>query len=140
MAGAPFRLEGGRQVLDNLAELPKATQKNVLKRVLTKALEPIASNVKAKAPHLFGDLEKDLHIGVKLNKRQTALNKADKASTEVHFGTSDPAGMMNEFGNSRQAAQPFFRSEWEGGKHNALESIKRDLGSEIMAAVARRRR
>lgn len=132
-----FRLDGGRQLLDTLAGLPKPLQTRVLRNVMREALEPIAAQVKADAPVLWGDLEEDLHIGVKLNKRQTSLNRENKKVTQLHFGTNDPAGMMNEFGTSEMPAQPFFRSAWEGGKFRALETIKSRLGEIIVRSAAR---
>lgn len=140
MAGAPFRMDGGRQLLDVLADLPKSTQSATLRRVMKKAIEPIAENVKANAPTRYGDLEEDLKVGTKLNKRQRALNRENKGETQLHFGTVDPAGIANEFGNSHQRAQPFFRSEWEGGKAGALRTIEQELGTEIVKTAERRAR
>lgn len=140
MTKQPFKLEGGRALLDTLADLPKATQQGVLRRVMNKAIEPIAANVKAKAPKLYGDLEKSLITGGKnkLNKRQRSLNRESRNETQVHFGTSDPAGIANEFGREGQAANPFFRSEWESGKDGARRTIERELGGEIVKTATRR--
>lgn len=142
MAKRPFTLDGGRELLDNLAALPKSTQSGVLRRVMSKALKPIADEVKRDAPERYGDLEESLIEGGKnkLNKRQRSLNKDRPKETQVHFGTADPAGIANEFGNAHQRAQPFFRSAWEGGKEGALRTIERDLGQEIVDTAARRAR
>ncbi len=140
MARMPFKLEGGRDLLNTLADLPKAAQQGVLRRVMTKAIEPIAKNVTAKAPKRFGDLEESMTTGGKnkLNKRQRSLNRESRNETQVHFGTADPAGIASEFGNEHQAAQPFFRSEWESGKDGARRTIERELGDEIVKTATRR--
>jgi hypothetical protein len=70
------------------------------------------------------------------------MNKEGKGDFEaqLHFGTSDPAGMMNEFGNYHMEAQPFFRAEWEGRKYKIIDDIGDILGPQIEAAGARLRK
>lgn len=137
---APFTFSGGEEVISALKQLPKATQNNTLRRVLREAMEPIATEVKGNAPTKWGDLEESLVTGTKLNKRQSSMNRENRKVTQLHFGTSDPAGIANEFGNSHQAAQPFFRQAWESGKFRALATIGLKLADQIYAAVARRQR
>lgn len=133
----PLRLDGAQEAIEALGKLPKTQSRTALRSVLRRAIKPIAADTKANAPYLWGDLEESLVIGTKLNRRQTALNRGDKATVEVHFGTSDPAGIAAEFGNSHQAAKPFFRAAWESGKHQALRSVSSDLGKSILRAAAR---
>lgn len=76
-------------------------------------------------------------VSTKLNKRQRKAAKKDKSDVEVYAGTNDPAGLQQEFGNVNHAAQPHVRPAWDGGKRQALETIKDDLGDEIIKAVAR---
>lgn len=133
----PFRLDGSRQLLDTLKQLPTTTERSILRGTLKDALKPLAKEVKANAPTLWGDLEDDLHIGTRLNRRQASLNRADKATVEVHFGTNDPAGMMNEFGNANMAAQPFFRRAWSFHQLPILNFIKSDLGTRIVKGAER---
>lgn len=139
-----FRLDGGRAVLDTLADLPKPTRRNLLMRTMRTEIEPLAAAVRAKAPYLWGDLEQGLHIGPssKLTRRQRGQDREIMGpnAAVLHFGTADPAGMMNEFGLGNNPPQPFFRSEWESRKMGILRGIGQTLGSQIEAAAARRAR
>jgi HK97 gp10 family phage protein len=132
------KVEGFRELEGALAGLPKATGKNVLKRVLLKAAKPVEDDAAANAPELSGRLRRDVKTGTRLNRRQAAMNrKLGKSEVEVHVGVSDPAGVQTEFGNEHQAAQPWLRPAWDGNSEGALETIKSDLGTEIGKAVAR---
>lgn len=137
----PFRLDGAEELRHALGELPKATKRNALMRVLRKEIEPLAGAVKAGAPYKFGDLKANLFTGTKLTRRQRSMAgdmfRGLKATAELHFGTADPAGMMEEFGLGHNAVHPFFRPEWEGRKRSILDGIGRTLGDEIVAAGVR---
>jgi len=132
------KVEGLRELEAALADLPKATGKNVLKRVLLKAAKPIEDDAAANAPELSGRLRRDVKTGTRLTRRQAAMNrKLGKSEVEVHVGVSDPAGVQNEFGNEHQRPQPFLRPAWDANSEGALETIKSELGTEIDKAAAR---
>jgi hypothetical protein len=98
------------------------------------------ARVKAGAPYKFGDLRENLSAGTKLTRRQASMARQfgdPRSSAEIHFGTADPAGMMNEFGLGNNPVNPFFRREWEGSKSGILASIGRTLGDQITAAGVR---
>lgn len=135
------RTEGFRELDAALADLvnsvggSRATGKNVLKRTLITAAEPIERAAEAKAPVLSGALQRDVKTGTRLTRRQArAAKRAGKSTVEVHIGVADPAGMQAEFGNDHQQAEPWFRPAWDGGKGGALDDIKDALGSEIEKA------
>lgn len=133
------KIEGLRELEAALADLPRATGKNVLRRVLKKAAAPIESTAEALAPHLTGTLERNIHMGTRLTRRQAQMvRKADsKSSAEIHVGTADPAGIQTEFGNVNQNAEPWLRPAWDQNKEGALNTIATDLGGEIDKAAAR---
>jgi HK97 gp10 family phage protein len=132
------KVEGFRELEAALADLPKATGKNVLKRVLLKAAKPIEDAARANAPKLSGALERNVTTGTKLNRRQASMaKKLGKAAVEVHVGASDPAGVQTEFGNEHQAAEPWLRPAWDAEADGALDVIKNELGTEIDKAAAR---
>lgn len=132
------RIEGLRELEAALANLPKATGKNVLRRVLKKAAAPIESDAAAAAPEFAGLLRRDVKTAARLTRRQAGLaRRQGKSTVEVHVGVSDPAGLQNEFGNQHQQAQPFMRPAWDANKDAALRTIADDLGSEIERAAAR---
>jgi HK97 gp10 family phage protein len=132
------RVEGLAELEAALAELPKATGKNVLKRVLMAAAAPIEADAAAAAPHLTGRLRRDVATGTRLTRRQAGLaRKLGKSEVEVHVGVKDPAGVQNEFGNIHQPPQPFLRPAWDANKDSALETIASQLGEEIEKSAAR---
>lgn len=125
-----------------LGELPKSTGKAVLRRVLRKAGQPMAVHAEQAAPKLTGALKTSIGVGTKLTRRQARLHrkmfKDDKASAEVFVGAGGlPQAVQSEFGNEHQEAQPFMRPAWDSGKDQALETIRSELGGEIMKAVKR---
>lgn len=138
------KLQGFRELeadLSNLVDMvggSKATGKNVLKRVLLKAADPIERDAAANAPQLSGTLRRDVKTGTRLTRRQAGMaRKLGKSSVEVHVGVADPAGVQTEFGNQHQAAEPWLRPAWDGNKDGALDTIGSELGSEIARASAR---
>jgi len=141
-----FRIEGLKELDKALGQLPRATGKNVLRRVARKALEPIIADAKTKAPEGFtGRLRDSLAVSTKLSRSQKALHKemfaSEKSSVEMFAGAGAhlfvPQAVMQEFGTVNHGPQPFLRPAWDGGKMGALNSIKKDLAAEIKKAAAR---
>ncbi len=140
-----FRIEGLKELDKALGQLPRATGKNVLRRVARKALEPIIEDAKGKVHVLSGDTRGSLAVSPKLSHRQKALHKklvrGDKTSVEMFAGAGPhnfvPQAIMEEFGNVKQAPHPFLRPAWDGGKMRVLSDIKKDLWFEIKKAAAR---
>jgi hypothetical protein len=147
MAREPFRLDGAEELIKTFGELTRPTQRNALLRTAKEAIEPLAAAVKARAPYEWGDLDENLLVGTRLTRRQASMARSfgDKRSqVEVHFGTADPAGMMNEFqlGPHNKNSAPFFTPEWEGRKYKMRDDVGRILGEQIVSAgvrAARRR-
>jgi HK97 gp10 family phage protein len=132
------KVEGFRELEASLSELPKATGKAVLRRVLKAAGEPIMSSAQQKAPVLTGQLETSIVTSTRLSRRQARLaRRVGKSTVEMHVGTKNEAAVPQEFGTARQGAQPFMRPAWDENKDQALDIIKSDLGSEIEKAAAR---
>lgn len=135
-----FKIEGLSDLEQALSELPKATARNTLQRVLKKRAIPIQEAWQGKAPVLTGHYEKSIIVGPssKLTKRQKRDAKADgKFFAEIHVGSADPAGLMLEFGTVNMAAEPSARPTWDAEKDATLEGIGKDLGDEIEKARAR---
>lgn len=136
----PFKLEGGRELIQTLGELTKPVQRNAMMRTLKREIQPLADAVKARAPYDYGDLQENYFVGTRLTRRQRAMSAQmfdTKATAELHFGTADPAGMMNEFGLGNNPVQAHFRPEWEGRKHSIRDGIAKTLGNDIVAAGVR---
>lgn len=133
------KIEGLKELDAALGELPKATAKNVLKRVLEDAGEITAQAARAKAPKDEFHLHESIDVGTKLSPRQAGMHReaGGKAFQEMFVGTNNPAGVQQEFGNSRHGAQPFMRPAWDGTKGEVLERISNNLWAEISKAAAR---
>ena len=140
------RVDGLRELEKALADLPKATGKNVLRRVLRKRATPIADDMKAKAPDdpATGgmDLRNSIGVGTRLSKRQGKMHrkmfKSDKASVEMFVGAGPvPHAHLQEFGTAHHGPQPFARPAWDAGKGPLLDGLKDDLWQEIQKSAQR---
>jgi HK97 gp10 family phage protein len=151
------KIEGLRELDAALGELPKATGKNVLRRVLRKAAEPIAADMRAKAPDDpdtgGDDLRSSIGVGSKLSRRQAGLHRKmfrdDRASVEIFAGAGAlPQAITSEWGTGPRhkrdgtfvgevRAQPFARPAWDANKRAALDTVASELGDEILKAAKR---
>lgn len=139
------KIKGLRELEAALSELPKATQKNVLKRVMMPAADVVDEAASGNAPEDTGKLERDVHVGTKLTRRQHtggaqrqadgSFGSAAKNYVEVHIGTSLARGMFTEFGTFKDAAQMWFTRAWAGTQAPALEIISAKLAGEIEKAA-----
>jgi HK97 gp10 family phage protein len=137
MARQTFRIEGLRELEEALGELSKATGKNILKRVLTKAGEPIAEDAAANARRLTGKFERSFGVSQKLSRRQKSQH-VKQSGVEVFAGPGALVqAITEEFGTSSQAPHPTLRPAWDANKKAALDGIKDDLAEEIEKARAR---
>lgn len=137
-----IKIDGLKALDAALAELPKATAKNVLRRVGRKALAPMVEAARNSAPVKSGALRKSMKVTSRLSKRQASLHrkmfKSDKASVELFAGASNlPHAHLLEFGTSKMAPRPFMRPAWDAGNAALLQRIKTDLGIEIEKAAKR---
>lgn len=132
-------LEGFAELDRALGKLPKATAKNVLRRTLKKAAQPVDDRASAAAPINTGKLQVSVITGTRLTRsqRRGALLKTSNYYAEIHVGTSLGRGMFQEFGTFKDAPQPWFRPAWEDTKDEALRIISVELGTEIEKAAKR---
>lgn len=140
MAAVTVKVEGLRELDHALSELPKATARNTLQRVLKKGAQKVQAAWEPKIPVLTGHLKRSVIVGPssKLSPRQKKdAKKEGKYFAEMHVGTADPAGQFNEFGTVHMAAQPSGRPAWDETQSAVLEGIASDLGEEIEKASAR---
>lgn len=133
------KVTGLREVEKALANLPKATAKNVVRRVLKTRAQPIAEAARNLAPVDEGDLQKSITVGTKLSKAQRGKHrKRTPGTVEMFIGAGpNPQAHLQEFGTKDMPPQPFMRPAWDGGKETLLAGIKDDLWTEIEKAVGR---
>lgn len=128
---------------DMAAEYGKASGKAALRRVAIKALEPMAEAARRLAPDdpetQGDDLKASIAVGTKLTKRQAAMARKDqnRALVTVYMGTSDVAGVPQEFGTVNHGPQPFMRPAFAEEAGPTIERIKPLLGAEIEKTAAR---
>lgn len=139
MARVVVKIEGLKELDRALGELPKATAKATLRRVLKEAGEPLARSARAKAPVDEHYLYESIDVSTRLNPRQRSLHKEEggKAFQEMFVGTNNPAGVQQEFGNEHNAAQPFMRPAWDETKQQTLDLISNSLWGEIEKSAER---
>nr|WP_280923346.1 HK97-gp10 family putative phage morphogenesis protein [Rhizobium halophytocola] len=125
-----------RELEKALKELPKATAKNVVRKVLKAAAEPIAEAGRANAQVREGNLKASYGVGTKLTRRQRKTSKKE-SPVEVYAGPNDPAAIQTEFGNEHQAAEPHLRPAWDANKAKALQLISDGLALEIQKSTDR---
>lgn len=150
-----------------LANLPKATARNVLKRTLNKAAEPIADEARRLAPAKTGNLRNSIAVSSRIKNKtgnaeysaamRAGLGKAAAASAlrqarreakgtgsfaEVYVGPARGKGVIGyahivEFGSNDTAPQPYMRPAWDSKQREALSIIRGELASQIMLAARR---
>lgn len=139
MAKTTVKIEGLRDLDRALGQLPKATAKAAMRKVLREAAEPMARTMRQLAPRDEWHLYESIDVSTKLNRRQRGLHKQEPspAFAEMFVGTNNPAGVQQEFGNDRHPAQPFMRPAWDSEKMNVLDGISVRLWGEIEKAAQR---
>jgi HK97 gp10 family phage protein len=140
------KVEGLREIGAALSELPKATEKNVLRRVGTKRLQPVADAARAMAPDdpvtHGNDLRSSIGVSTRLSGRQKGIHKKmfkdDRASVEVFVGAGPlPQAHLQEFGTVQHGPQPFMRPAWDAEKGAILQGLADDLWAEIKKSADR---
>ncbi len=131
-----FKMTGFKDIEKVLKNLPKATAKASVRRVLKKAAQPIADAGASNAPEAEGNLAASYGVGTRLTKRQRKLS-VKESEVEVYAGPNDPAAVQTEFGNAHQSAQPHLRPAWDANKFKALDIIKDELWQDVAKTVAR---
>lgn len=132
------KITGLRELHGALGELKKTTERALLRRVATKALEPFVERAKQLVPVAEGDLRDSIVIGTNLNRGARREAKRDPVQgVRVFAGTSNRNAVPREFGSQRSAGRPFMRPAWETTKDRMLADVQADLMAEIEKTAAR---
>jgi HK97 gp10 family phage protein len=161
---ATFDVVGLKEFEASLAELGKATARNVMNRALTESAAPIQEIAEAKAPKRSGNLAGKIVVSarststagkkafsqamrggasrVAAGQAARAANKGARGRdtfSQVFVGPSTDAwyGIFSEFGTVNHAAQPFMRPAFDEGAPKSLDRLTADLASEIDKAAQR---
>lgn len=148
------KVEGLKEVRAALMELPKATAKNVMRRVLKKRAAPIVEAARRRVPVDQGDLRESIVASTRLTRRQRGKHKKDGPNdVEIFIGPdSRPQAHWVEFGTEgrkqrktgkdvgRVIMEPYMRPAWDAERMGVLDGIREDMWEEIEKAVSRRAR
>lgn len=138
------KIEGLKEVEAALAQLPKATGRNVMRRVGVKRLEPIAERAGSIAAgnNWSGDLAGSFAASAKAAGYAKRIGR--KASeVEVYAGPAGrggkapPQGSQQEFGNVNHGPQASLRPAWDEEKGDILPGLADDFWEEISKAAKR---
>ena len=144
---AAFDFDGFQEIDDNLAALPRATSKAVVRRALTKELQPIA----AMANDLWPGADDGVFaVSTRLKKGQPQLEAAS-GSVVVHVGSTRraPHAHLLEWGTEPRfhksgkyvgavAPSPSLTPAWDAHNARILEGLAKTIGEEIKATLGRR--
>lgn len=137
-------VRGFKELDAALGELPKATGKNVLKRVAIKAMARMEQGMSARAPREEGTLAESMRTqAVKATRQRGQVRFDAKSSVEVITGPA-PEGRMDranagfqEFGTVKMGANSYARPTADSENENVVDDVRDMLGAEIDKAAAR---
>jgi HK97 gp10 family phage protein len=136
-----FKVEGLRECEEALTELTLATSKNVLRRALTHAAEPVEKSAQQRVQKRTGKLGASIRVGTRLSKRQRKAAAETKTGVEVYVGAGPlPHAHMLEFGTAHSAPEPYLRPAVDANGKRMIEIFRNDLKAEIAKAVQRLQR
>ena len=152
-----------RNVSASLKQLPRATQRNVIIRILKKRAKPMQATARARAPKRTGRLRKSIVIGTRIKNEAgkaeyraalqaglgkeaavQALRDARRAAggstfAVVYVGSTSPLAHLTEWGSAHNEAIGWMRAAHDAHADEAFEGISIDILKEIGKAVARRK-
>jgi HK97 gp10 family phage protein len=135
------KVEGLRELDQQLERLKAGTGKGAVRRALKKAAEPMAAKMRAGAPRKTGKLAISVAVTSKLSRRQAGLHRKmfsdDRAAVEMFVGPGPLTGIVQEFGTWFHPPQPFVRPVWDADQRALLDRLRAELKSEIDKAIAR---
>ncbi len=137
-----FKIEGLSDLEKALGDLPKATGKNVLRRVALAALAPVAEDMRQNAPEDDDapagrtKLKDDIHVTTRRPKG--GQSEPRQSEVEAFAGPGrHPKAVQQEFGNERHGPQPYVRPAWDNNRDNMMIDVADGLGAEIAKAAER---
>lgn len=133
------KVDGLKEIQAALHKLPKATAKNIMRRILRGRAKPIADMAQQLAPVDTGYLKQTVAVSSKLARSvRRKRQKLSENSVEIFIGPSAaPRAHMQEFGTFKEPPQPYMRPAWDKYQDTILEDIGKDLWAEIEKAAGR---
>jgi HK97 gp10 family phage protein len=140
-------VQGVAETLEALREFPKATGRNVLRRALVKAAQPVAVVARSYAPDDTAtgapDLKSSIAVATQLTQRQQRT-RPKLNEVEVYVGPTRAAGRFvlnyasfKEFGTYKMPAHPYLRPAWDRTQGLVQVIFAKELAIHFEAAAAR---
>jgi len=131
---ATLEMKGFEALDRKLRRLEKRAAKKVLKRGLRSGAKVIQREAKSRAPVLTGATRKSIRVRAMKKQKRGVVGISVRTSKFDNLFTGDQYyAAFVEFGTSRMEAKPFLEPAFEARKHEASETIKR----EVAAGIAR---
>lgn len=133
------KVDGLKEIDKSLQQLPKATAKNVVRRILKKSAKPIQRRAKSLAPVRTGTLRDSIFVSTKLSKAREK-KRFGPGDIEIFIGAGGPGAYhahLQEFGTEHHPPTPFLRPAWDSFKSSILDDIREDFWTEVKKAVER---
>ncbi len=131
------RFEGADKIARNLRAMGEALRRETLVPIMERNLTPMADDMRARAPRRSGAMAESVTVSEELSPAQAAQN-VPIAEIEVYVGPGPlPQAIQSEFGNYRQAPEPFIRPAFDGQHKQAMRGIAED-GIEAVLEAGRK--
>jgi len=157
---AAVKIEGLKGLKEALEKLPRATSRNVQRRVLLRRAQPIVDAAKSLAPVRTAKLQQSIIATTKRPRGQktaaaqafgevigrggskaaarAAAKEAGSSLVAVFIGPGRLAQAgQQEFGNKNHPPHPYLRPAWDQHQRSVLDGIADDMWAEINKAAAR---
>lgn len=136
MSNKPFKIEGFKELDQQLGRLSKTAGKAALRKAGKSALEPMARIARRDAPK---DTER-LAENIDVSTRTTVKDLPEgKYFMNVYMGPTKNYGAAayQEFGTVDHAPQAYMRPAWDQDRGNLIERVRIELWDSISAAIDR---
>lgn len=157
--GGSVTVEGFADLHKGLKQLTRATERNVLKRAATKAMQPVLDLARDYAPVKSGKLRASINLKVgfddpEFRARSRAAFRTTGSARGVKRtkgggqvlaqvragGAAAPHATFIELGRVHAAAHPFLRPAFDGQQQNIMASLRDTLTIEVRKALQRKAR
>lgn len=132
-----IRIHVDARIDRRLEAMANALTEKALVGIMTHRLEPMADAMRNRVDVRSGALRDSIHVGRELSPAQAATH-VPIAKVEVHVGAGPLVqAVQEEFGNFRQAPDPFVAPSFEEHGERAARDIAAD-GLELIERAAKK--
>lgn len=127
MSAVSMKIDGLKSLERELKRLDVKVRKNILRRALTAAANPIVKEAKLLAPKDSGMLRKSI------TKKVSGARASNNYTAAVDIGIRGRAfyGTFVELGTSTVRKQPFLRPAMDSKKNEAIAAFKKKIAEGI---------